>query len=185
MENETADSVAPEEEDSKTSGNENHPSLGVATERERQSPGLEANVLDALSWNPTVEEADAYLRGEGIIKKCEVCGQDATLTNDFVAHLISRHSEVAAERNELRARVAELEGEQSVETALAESREMFPARSVRITHQWNEGSETDPRGAFVEVCVLADEENDWSAFSGSTLSEAMVAVRESRGNSND
>lgn len=51
--------------------------------------------LDALSWSPSVEEADAYLRGKGIIKKCEVCGQDATLTNEFVTHLMARHSTVA------------------------------------------------------------------------------------------
>lgn len=49
--------------------------------------------LDALSWNPTAEEADAYLRGHGIIKKCEHCGQDATLTNNFVTHLLARFSE--------------------------------------------------------------------------------------------
>lgn len=49
--------------------------------------------LDALSWNPTAEEADAYLRGHGIIKKCEHCGQDATLTNDFVSHLLARFGE--------------------------------------------------------------------------------------------
>lgn len=47
--------------------------------------------LDALSWTPTTEEADAYLRGKGVIKKCEVCGQDATLTNDFVTHLMKQY----------------------------------------------------------------------------------------------
>lgn len=57
--------------------------------------------LDALSWNPTVEEADAYLRGHGVIKKCEICGQDATLTNDFVTHLIARHANVAREHEAL------------------------------------------------------------------------------------
>lgn len=65
-----------------------------------------------------------------------------------------------------------------VSKALEELREMFPGRSVRITHQWNEGSETDPRGKFVEVCILADDDNDWSAFIGTTLSEAMAKVRE-------
>lgn len=58
---------------------------------------------------PTAEEADAYLRGEGVIKKCEVCGQDATLTNNFVTYLTKRHSEVAAERDSLRARCNALE----------------------------------------------------------------------------
>ena len=44
-----------------------------------------------FSDNISVEAADAYLRGIGTIKKCETCGQDATLTNGFVTHLARRY----------------------------------------------------------------------------------------------
>lgn len=64
--------------------------------------------------NVSVEAADAYLRGQGVLKRCEVCGQDATLTNNFVTHLVERHAEVVQEREAASAEIKRLENERNV-----------------------------------------------------------------------
>lgn len=56
--------------------------------------------LAPVGQAPTDEEADAYLRGQEIIKKCEICGQDATLINEFVAHLAKRYEAQSQELTE-------------------------------------------------------------------------------------
>lgn len=67
------------------------------TQRIRSLPNAERDerTRNNLAWleseSPTDAEADAYLRGKGIIKKCEVCGQDAMLTNEFVARIASEY----------------------------------------------------------------------------------------------
>lgn len=67
--------------------------------------------------------------------------------------------------------------ELTVEECLAELREMFPDRTVRITHLFHQGSETDSRGLKVEVCLYGDDDYDPVDFVGQKLSEAMTQLR--------
>lgn len=79
-------------------------SLYCGHRREYHTPkcAFSACTCEAFEEAPTAEEADAYLRGLGVIKKCEVCGQDASLTNDFVTHLMKRYTALHAAAEQMR-----------------------------------------------------------------------------------